>query len=300
MRRSLFPFLLLLLFMEACKNFSWPPESLKDLSTKADLSITNFRAIPGNTQVTLVWTTPLSSAFGGTRIVRNLGGFAANASAGTMIYSGPANTIVDTGLTNGVQYYYSAFPFDLGGNFQAAAQKQTIPTAPCGGGVCRIFVTAITFNGNLGDISGADALCNADSAKPNASSYKAMLSDMLTRSACTTPACSGAAGVEQSLDWPLFAAVNYVRTDGTTPIGTTSANALLPATLTNAIATGGGQNWTGLNADWTSSTDHCSGWIDGTSSFSGARGTQNSGTATAWYNGSNPCVTGRGLYCAEQ
>ncbi|MBS0617639.1 MAG: DUF1554 domain-containing protein [Spirochaetes bacterium] len=49
-----------------------------------------------------------------------------------------------------------------GGGASAASQKY-------------IFLSATSYNGNLGGIAGADAKCNADAAKPNGSTYKAHL-----------------------------------------------------------------------------------------------------------------------------
>ncbi len=263
-------------------------------------NISSLRVIPGDTRTTLVWVNPPDADFAGVKILRKTGSYPVNSNDGTVVFNALGTSTLDTSLSNGTLYYYKAFSYDTATNYAGGVTATGTPFASCGGGVCRIFVTTLTFSGSLGNIAGADAKCNADAAKPNGSVYKAMLVDNATRRACSAASCGGATGVEQSLDWPIFPAKNYVRSDGTTAIGTASANALLPATLTNSIATGGGQNWTGLNADWTTATDTCNTWSDGTSGFQGARGTQNTTTSSAWANGTNPCVTSRGIYCVEQ
>ena len=238
--------------------------------------------------------------FAGTKILRKTGSSPTGPADGTVILNGAGSSTVDTPLTNGTLYYFRAFAFDSAGNFAPGAATSATPFSACGGGVCRIFVTGTSYSGNLGNMAGADAKCNSDGSKPNASTYKALLADGVSRRACTGASCSPSTGVDQSLDWPLFPGKNYVRADGTTAIGTASTNALLPGTLTNSIATGGGQNWTGLNSDWTTASDNCNVWSDGSSGFSGMRGTQNATASTAWSNGQNPCVTSRGIYCVEQ
>jgi len=130
---------------------------------------------------------------------------------------------------------------------------------------CRIFVTSTTMaSGNLGGISGADAICNADAAKPATGTYKAFLWAS-TRRACSTAYCSG--GAAENLDWVLKPNTSYMRPDAT-PIGTTLSSGIFDLTtaanfsatnvtyLTGANATGGNE-WTITAAsnclNWTSS-----------------------------------------------
>jgi hypothetical protein len=263
-------------------------------------NISGLRVIPGDTRATLVWTNPPDADLAGVRVVRKTGSYPLNNTDGTIVFDLLGTTTLDTSLTNGTQYYYKAFARDTGGNFAGGATVMVTPFSPCGGSACRIFVTTATFSGNLGGIAGADAKCNADAGKPNASVYKAILLDGFSRTACSGVNCTPATGVEQSLDWPLFPGKNYVRADGVTVVATSNANALFAAPLTNSIATGGAQVWTGLNIDWTTAIDTCSNWSDSTSGFSGGRATANTTTNSAWSAGPNPCNVARALYCAEQ
>lgn len=263
-------------------------------------NVSGLRVIPGDTRVTIVWINPPDADLAGVRVVRKTGSYPLNNTDGTIVFDLPGTTTLDTALTNGTQYYYKIFTRDTGGNYASGATATATPFSPCGGGVCRIFVATATFNGNLGGVAGADAKCNADAGKPNASVYKAIVIDGIGRVACTAANCTAATGVEQSLDWPLFPGKNYVRADGVTTVATSNANALFLAPLTNSIGTGGSQVWVGLNTDWTTSVDTCNGWLDSTSVFSGARATANTTTNSAWSAGQNPCNVSRTLYCAEQ
>ncbi|HLD45750.1 MAG TPA: DUF1554 domain-containing protein, partial [bacterium] len=67
--------------------------------------------------------------------------------------------------------------------------------------VKKIFVTDATYNGNLGGVAGADALCEADANKPATGTYKALIVDGVARVACTTANCGGGAG--ENIDWVL-------------------------------------------------------------------------------------------------
>ncbi len=269
-----------------------------DVSPPANVSA--LRVIPGNARNTLVWTNPVDADLTGIRIVRKTGSFPANSADGTVIFDAAGTNFLDAGLTNGITYYYAAFAHDLGNNLASGVTTTGMPFVPCGGSSCRIFVTALAFDGNLGGAVGADALCNADSAKPNSSTYKALITQNSARQACLTGDCAPAAGVEESRDWPLHAATNYVRADGTTNIGATTTKAIFSAPLANAVAGGGTQVWTGLTAVWTTSPDTCFGWTDALPASSGARGTANAMTNSSWAAGQNPCNVSRALYCVEQ
>ncbi len=86
-----------------------------------------------------------------------------------------------------------------------------------------IFVTDLSWNGNLGGLSGADAKCNADAAKPDSSTYKALV--------------YGNAA--------LAASQEYKRTDGTV-VFTTDASANVPASIDVALDTSAVKRaWTG-------------------------------------------------------
>ena len=145
-----------------------------------------------------------------------------------------------------------------------------------------IFVSASTFSGNLGGLSGADAKCNADANKPAGSgSYKALLGG---NNATTT-------------------GITYTRTDGTTTIAVATGgdlvgyNALESAISISAIYS----VWTG------GAGNNCSNWSSALSTDFGDYGNPRivndgmwwyysggSGSIPVACNGSNP------LYCVQQ
>lgn len=93
-------------------------------------SVTEFSAVPGDTQVTLSWNPPTSCS--GVKIVRKVGSVPFDPWDGTIVYDGPASNVADEGLTNGVIYYYSAFAYDWLRNYSNKVWTVAVPNA--GGG----------------------------------------------------------------------------------------------------------------------------------------------------------------------
>jgi hypothetical protein len=165
------------------------------------------------------------------------------------------------------------------------------------GVVRRVFISATATAANLGGIAGADAKCQADANRPDATkTYKAFLVDGSLRRACTTANCAG--GEAEHVDWPLLANTTYTRADGVTEIATTNAAGIFVFPLSNSI--GVGQAWTGMNADWTTSTDLCTAW---TANAAAANGSKSGGDATddhALFSGApEACSTTGFLFCVE-
>ncbi len=166
----------------------------------------------------------------------------------------------------------------------------------------RIFVTATTYTGNLGGVTGADAKCAADTNKPSNGTYKALISDGTARIACTTANCSG--GATEHTGWVLSASKQYTRADGTV-IGTTNSAGIFDftTTLTSAVSTTTANVWTGLEQNWTSSTNDC---VDYTSAAGpggnySAIGNTNATDATAIKKTlASGCENSYALYCVEQ
>src|SRR3972149_235895 len=48
----------------------------------------NFKAAPGNGQVSLTWTNPTNADFAGVKVVRKTGGYPASVTDGTSVYTG--------------------------------------------------------------------------------------------------------------------------------------------------------------------------------------------------------------------
>ncbi|MBM3269119.1 MAG: DUF1554 domain-containing protein, partial [Candidatus Sericytochromatia bacterium] len=121
--------------------------------------------------------------------------------------------------------------------------------------------------GNLGGVSGADALCQANRPSSVAAA-KAILVNGTVRRACTTANCSG--GAPEHVDWPLAPSTEY-RDTANVKIGTTNAAGIFPFPL-SAGMTGGFEWWSGLNTNWTSNSATCTGWTSGASSVVGIVG----------------------------
>lgn len=143
-------------------------------------------------------------------------------------------------------------------------------------------------------VAGADALCN--SQKPaGATAVKAVITDDLTRVACTTANCSGG-GITENMDWPLLPGTAYLRASDETYVGTTSSAAIFNFPLsasTGGAAYAGAIIPTGLSSDWTSSENDCSGWEASGGGIDGSVGLADVTNSTAINDGTvgQPCDT---------
>ena len=146
---------------------------------------------------------------------------------------------------------------DLAGNAGSGTVRIVLPRA-----TKFIFQTvSYRLSGDLNGVAGADSLCANDSQNPHDGSvYKALVSDGNSRIACTTPNCS-AGGASENKGWVLLPYVTYTSLpqpyvpEGWS-IGTTNAAGILQFPLQTFIGAGGA---TGLNGDWTSSSNNCGG-----------------------------------------
>jgi hypothetical protein len=164
----------------------------------------------------------------------------------------------------------------------------------------RIFVSATGSDGDLlTGVSGADSICSSDGYKPAGDgTYKALLGGT-GRIACTTANCTG--GAAENSGWVLRPSTTYVRTDYSTVIFKTNA-AAITLTMQNDFNSSIQTVWTGLNSDWTASSDNCSSWL----SNSGPMGSVGSSVATplnvpnalSW--GTANCMFTRRFLCVEQ
>ena len=111
----------------------------------------NFTAIPLNAQVSLSWTNPTDADFVRTVVVRKTGtNPSASVTDGTAIYEGTDTSFVDTGLTNGTTYTYSAFSFDAVPNYSAPATATATPDQAKTQVVVTVKVTPPTAGGSSG------------------------------------------------------------------------------------------------------------------------------------------------------
>ena len=163
---------------------------------------------------------------------------------------------------------------------------------------CYLYVTGSGYGpGGVGfsTAAGADSLCSSDAARPNASSYKAVLVDNVTRRASTGPND----GLGQ-IDWVLGANIVYRRPSDNFTVMITNAQRIFPfGALTNTIDAIALFYWTGLNVDWTTGTN-CSGWASAAGGVFGVRGNSGGVTSTSLNAVSDSaCNIAQGLLCAE-
>ncbi|HNF25835.1 MAG TPA: DUF1554 domain-containing protein [Leptospiraceae bacterium] len=175
----------------------------------------------------------------------------------------------------------------------------------------KMFLTATKYDGNLGGVSGADSKCNSDSAKPSGTStYKAFITDVTNRVACTTNNCSG--GVSENKDWVLKASTSYYKSDGTTLVFTTNASGIFAnGAIKAAVGNSTDETWTGIYSNgadggWTNAyVAHCSNWSSnsssGTGGLRGFPGVIPTSFVGDWF-GKNvaTCDTTRYILCVEQ
>ena len=118
-------------------NISYQNDSVvKDTTSPGN--VTGFSAIAGDGQVSLSWLNPGDSDFVGTKVIRKQGSYPVTVSDGTEVCNrttspGSMDSYTDTGLTNGITYYYTAFAYDKVPNYSSAvdsAQDCATPTAP--------------------------------------------------------------------------------------------------------------------------------------------------------------------------
>ncbi|MCE9499614.1 MAG: DUF1554 domain-containing protein [Leptospira sp.] len=193
---------------------------------------------------------------------------------------------------NGTKLYYVVTAENSGA--ESGVSSEVSATSFCN--PCKMFMTAATYDGNMGGFSGADSKCSSDANKPATGTYKALLVGAINRIACTTASCSG--GVSEHTDWVMQSNRAYVRSDGTTAIGTTNVNGLM---LAGHVDVTGGANtiWTGLNTatDYTTHpNEHCTNWTDN-SGVAARRGS--TGSIPVGLGGS-VCSTVYSIVCVEQ
>jgi hypothetical protein len=112
-------------------NFSFTTTSAADTTPPAD--VTQFTAIPGNSQAALSWTNPADADFKGVMLrYRTDGVYPTSKTDGVLAADRPsvagAKDYFDhLNLTNGVTYYYSGFSYDTNQNYSSTAHTQATP-----------------------------------------------------------------------------------------------------------------------------------------------------------------------------
>ncbi len=89
--------------------------------------IKNLSAIAGSTEIILSWDNPSDSDFAGVLIRRSQEGAPTTISEGIQVMKEKSTTFTDTGLTNGLTYYYSLFTYDHSDNYSTAVSVTITP-----------------------------------------------------------------------------------------------------------------------------------------------------------------------------
>jgi len=91
--------------------------------------VKNLSAIASSTKIILSWTNPSDSDFAGVLIRRSQESAPTTISEGIQIMKEKTTTFTDTGLTNGLTYYYSLFTYDYSGNYSSPVSISVVPQA---------------------------------------------------------------------------------------------------------------------------------------------------------------------------
>ena len=180
----------------------------------------------------------------------------------------------------------------------------TNSTACVLGGTCKIFITTGTYSGDLGGIQGADEICNSDLGRPrDGNTYKALLSDGISRVACTSANC--AKGPKENTGWVVFPNTHYVDKNAnlivtSSPLGIWNNGALSNFLNSDHLSKKNTSLWTGLSSDFTASASNCNQWTSSSGSQSAATSSTDS-EQIPQFGVSTPCSDiSNALICVEQ
>jgi len=88
---------------------------------------TNLVVTAGANQNLVQWINPLDPDLAGTRVVRRIDRLPVDENDGTIIFDGVGDHVYDTGLMNGITYYYGVFTYDDVPNYCIGAFGQATP-----------------------------------------------------------------------------------------------------------------------------------------------------------------------------
>jgi len=114
---------------------NWGPTAAESISVTvnappdgvAPADVSGFSAVASTEQNTLTWGNPGDEDFAGTLIMYSISSYPLYYTSGTQAYTGTAETYDHTGLSDGVNYYYTAFTFDAAPNYSGGVNTAASP-----------------------------------------------------------------------------------------------------------------------------------------------------------------------------
>ncbi len=109
-------------FMEQKKDEGEPPGD-----TSAPGNVENFTATGRDSEIDLTWLASPYSDYAGVVIRSSQTGAPAKVTEGAEVYRGIDSSYTDTSVVNGTTYYYTAFAYDLSGNYAPGVSASATP-----------------------------------------------------------------------------------------------------------------------------------------------------------------------------
>ena len=100
------------------------------IAEAAIAGVGNLIGAAGDEKAGLAWTNPATVLFKEVRVVRSTTGYPQNAEEGENVYRGDGDNIVDTGLSNGLTYFYTVITYDQAGNAGVVDENSRIQITP--------------------------------------------------------------------------------------------------------------------------------------------------------------------------
>lgn len=100
----------------------------KTLDLTPPTNVSNFQALPGDSQITLSWLNPADEDFVGVKIQLSTKIYPGSPTEGITIYDDKGEMTGVAPLQNGMRYYFTAFSYDDSKNYASGAIASAVPT----------------------------------------------------------------------------------------------------------------------------------------------------------------------------
>ncbi len=162
----------------------------------------------------------------------------------------------------------------------------------------RVYFTNSNQSGAIGGIAGMNNICKSNTNNPygmNNREWKFLGSHTTDQRACLAPNCTN---ISENINWAMSPFTTYIRGIDMTKVFTTNSSGITTFPLLSSIDSSSQISWTGLNSDWTSSSDNCSNWNVNTGF--GASGITDALNSNLIFSTLSDCSIGYKLICVEQ